>query len=283
MMAPLVSIRVTTGEGDIASPDGGRWIKAYQDDGSSQHYIAQLMAYYWLNHLEEQMMSRAGNFYARNKNITVNAFQRSVKNNAYWDSRQIVMGVARDGSTDAHEMALSAEVYVHEMGHANLQHATGRQLIADPSTTTCGSGTCFCLTDQGCVGAMNEGQADFHLLMIFPDKPALGETWQNNVSGLPSRNVVANKDVSVSQAFSSSDGQIHRMGAIYASILWNIYNNPQVQKLEFEKIFMKHLRLLSETSTFASGRDALLQIDSQDFGGKYSSIISGEFTRRGVQ
>lgn len=181
------------------------------------------MAYFWLTLQESEMMQRAGQFFSRGKNIAVYAYTDQVQDNAYWDggSEQIVMGFASgSGDQPAHEMAMSSEIYLHEMGHANLQYAVGGYQAIDPpaSMERCDR-NCYCTSVRGCIGAINEGQADFHFLMLFHDSTPLGETWANSMNGIGGRNVARNQNMTAQQAFNSSNG-VYTTGAFYAAVLW---------------------------------------------------------------
>lgn len=279
------SIRVLASTGGNATPQGGHWRTPYQTD--TGNVTAQLMAYFWLTLQESEMLQRAGQFFSRNKNVRVYAYSDQVPNNAYWDggNQMIVMGYVRSGSQPAHEMAMSSEIYLHEMGHANLQYAVGGyQAISPPSSLEYCTNNCFCRTAAGCIGGINEGQADFHFLMLFHDSPPMGETWANNPNGLSGRNVTRNLNMTAQQAFNNFNGEVHDMGAFYAAVLWTIYTTPGVNKVEFEKIFMEHLTMLTGSATFKTARDRLLDSDKLIFppNGKYQAIITNAFAQRGV-
>jgi hypothetical protein len=283
------SFRVTASSGATAPLENGKLMRAYADD-QGEHYIAQLMAYFWLNYQIVATEARAGTFYAKNRNIAVDSYAtqgEGTTGNAYWDggSRRIVLGFKPlSGTTVAHEMALSAEVFMHEMGHANLQYGAGGfdAIYPSSSTTRCSQSSCFCLSAQGCIGAINEGQADFHYLMHFRESPAIAETITNSTSGWADRNVANNANVSVTDRFEQTQGQVHSHGSIYASILWSIYSNSSVDKKEFEKLFINHLQSLTGSSRFQESREALLAEDQSLFNGKYASIIREAFNSRGV-
>lgn len=272
------SIVVGSSQAPDAAPNGSSWRFPYQGDASN-HFNAQLMAYFWLTYQEKQMMARSGIFYARNKGIPVDAFNTSVTNNAYWDTQNIVMGVASTGGGQ-HEMALSAEVYLHEMGHANMQYAVGRFLRDNNANGN------NCRTVNGCVGAINEGQADFHFAMLFYESTALGETFVNSTGGISqqgiSRDVRRLTNMKADEFFSRSGGEIHGTGSFYASVLWEIYNHPNMKKIDFEKIFLSHLQKMTESSRFPEGRDMLIAEDMALFGGKYKSIIEQVFQDKGI-
>lgn len=222
------------------SADGGA-----SSSGSTEKATAQLMAFHWIQHLGEELGRRTGFNWTENKLIGVDAWATdsryggAEKRNAFYQgyfsgsnstqagAHEIVMGYATGaGGANRHEMALSAEVYIHEMGHGNLFQAAGATIYQDTTNakyevlitkctgaagfantrrilddsqiqtirTSCGGAAgfeydtvnVFCKTNQGCIDAMNEGQADFHYLMIFPDSTALGETITNTMAGLTS-------------------------------------------------------------------------------------------------
>lgn len=282
------SIRVLASTGASASPQGGNWRFPYQSDTNNSN--AQLMAYFWLTLQETEMLQRTGQFFARNKSVRVYAYTDQVRNNAYWDggNQQIVMGYAAGSNGQpAHEMAMSSEIYLHEMGHANLQYAVGSlQGIRPPASMETCTNNCFCTGVRGCIGGINEGQADFHFLMLFHDSTPLGETWANNINGINGRNVTRNQNLTAQQAFSASSpgGEVHNMGAFYAAVLWAIYTAPGVNKVEFEKIFMEHLTMLTGSADFKFARDRLLDADKLIFppSGKYQTVITNSFAQRGV-
>lgn len=231
------------------SLNNGKKFQAYQNDGGAsstgtvEKATAQVMAYVWIQHLGEELGRRTGINWTENKLIGVDAWTTDSryggleKRNAFYQgyfsnsnpgqagAHEIVMGYATgsDGS-NRHEMALSAEVYLHEMGHGNLFQAAGGAIYQDSNNSkfeivitkctgatgiantrrivdntqiqsfraACGGDSgfeysvqnTFCKTNMGCIDAMNEGQADFHYLMIFPNATALGETITNTLEGL---------------------------------------------------------------------------------------------------
>ncbi len=272
------SFQIIASGGQTAAPVNGSWKFPYESD--SGRFNAQLMAYFWLNYQESEMIKRSGRFFAGKKGIQVDAYSTAVKDNAYWDGSRVVMGYASTGGSPAHEMALGSEVYLHELGHANLQFAVGGYSAISPNPSLQVGHNCT--SAAGCIGGINEGQADFHFLMVFLDSTPLGETWVNSANGLSGRDVKKNLGLTASQAFGSSNGEVHTMGALYAAALWAIYTNPAVTKLEFEKIFTQHLTMLTGSSRFSEAKDALIASDLALYSGKYKSVIANAFTQRGM-
>lgn len=276
------NIRVFASGAQPATPGNGTSFRLNYNQDRNRFYNAQLMSYFWLNVQQKEMTRRAGTFYASDKRIPVDAFNSGVENNAYWDTQKIVMGKATSGG-NSHEMALSSDVLLHEMGHANLQFAVGRFLR--DSHPGAQNGTCS--SALGCISAINEGQADFHFLMIFQDSTALGETFVNSTRGIGgvggiSRNVKANPKMTIQEHFSRSQGQIHTMGTLYATILYRIYTDSRVNKLDFEKIFMNSLQKLSESSRFPETKAALLSEDRIHFNSAYKAVIEEIYAEYGL-
>ncbi len=357
--------------------NNGQYRSPYNQDGdanSGAKATAQLMAYFWLNHMIEDFSNRVGAAYSNLQKITyVNAYadgasDSSLKNNAYFTYRysgnQIVsqfifMGYASKTncpSAICHEMALSAEVYLHEMGHADLYNAAGVQNVlsdggnqqylfqiskctmetsstsddskwlgykllttaqisqalqeCDPHPTDGATdfiytkNVSFCKTANGCIDAIAEGQADFHYLMMFPEKGQLAETIVNNVKGgLASYG--ASRDVTTSNAnkmtvqnyfdqasmpgdsvkgYVTTGGEVHGMGSAYASILWTIYQDSRVDTRKFEKAFFLHLAKLTQSSDFTSAWDAL-RASYLVAGGDNAGLIAIDqiFSQKGVK
>lgn len=239
----------------------------------SKHTVVQVHTYFWLSYMEKYLKERTGIFYASGKNIAVNAYDPNMPNNAKWTG-SIILGATVDSDKNViHELGLNAEMAIHEMGHANLAYSGGRA-----------SGNC--IDYKGCSGAINEGQADFHYMMIFGNSTALGETASNNLEGWSSfgisRDVRKLAAMTAQQAFDICHGEAHAMGSLYASILWEIYNDPAVERINFEKIFLQHLQKLTRSTTFVTAKDILLAEDLAFYSGKYQGIITAAFAKKGL-
>lgn len=259
------TVRIMAGSKGTTRVSQSEWKTAYQNDAQT-HYVTQISLYYWLNYLEENITQRTGTFYAANKNIPINSYH-NVADNAYWDGSKIVLGY----NSTLREVGLGGEVAIHEMGHANFEFAMGSPAI----TSTCN-------TAKGCTYAIHEGQSDFLAALIFPDKPAMGETFMNSVAGMPGRNVASLNSLTAQAAFTQFSGEPHGMGTVYSSALWMLYNHSQMNKKDFEAMFMAHLSKLTGASNFCSGRQALLAEDLAHYGEKYKSIINEVFTAKGL-
>jgi hypothetical protein len=327
------TVSVSASAGTTPVFENGRLRIAYAND-YGKSWLAQIMAYFWITYQETEMIRRTGVYFAKGKNIPVDAFatdeaKGAIPGNAYYSPtyNRVVMGYAEANNTIAHELALSAEVYLHEMGHANLEWAldnSGIDIYLDNNATylvytiektytlrkspndvldTDEVYMIFCKSADGCMWAINEGQADFHHLMIFSSRTALGETVENSLaggfnSGTALRDVSLTKEWTAQQFYTSSgrsfnsgtitvNGEVHGMGSAYASILWSIYTHPDMKRSHFEKIFMEHLKLMSSNSRFQDARDSLVAIaeamaDDQFEGAHYGPLITKIFVQKGV-
>jgi hypothetical protein len=245
-------------------------------DADPDHKTGQLMGYYWLNRQAETMANETGKFYAKDKNITVETYYANM-DNAYWDGESIILG---DGGPSDAEYALGAEVYMHEAGHANLTFA---------ATGTLGSSS-QCSSVKGCIGAINEGQADYHAAIIFPEGGApLGESQMNSVQGLVEcgllRGIAANKNTTAQQAYnacSGSKGEVHLMGRVYASVWWEVRRHSTSAAREVDQLFTEHLRSLQRSDTFQTALIKIKALDKALFQSKYSADFTEEFSRRGI-
>lgn len=263
------SVDVFSSAGSRAAPVNGKWNFAYRTD-TAQHAVAQVMAFYWLNEQIDYMKMNSGIFYAENKNIRVDAFSSAVNNNAYWDGANIVMG-----NFGAQELALSSEVYLHEMGHANLDFATNRQLVI---------GSSFCATKFGCIGAIHEGMADIHGAIMFPQDPTMAQTVTNTLAGWTSRDPRNFTERNLDYFFTtlSQGGEIHGMGTAYSTILWQIFKDPAMNPRDFETLFSMHLPRLTSSSDFRSAKSIWINLSETRFAGKYTTLIRNYFEKMGV-
>lgn len=263
------------------------------DPKDVNHKFSQVMAFYWINLQIQFMIMQTGQFHATNRNIKVASWIPET-DNAYYNyaNNAVLIG---DGS-NGNEYALGAEVYLHEMGHANFQFATNSRItqnVDNPKMKECSQNLC-CTTANGCNGAINEGQADYHVAIMFPTQTAFGETLQNSVNGISecrlSRAVDASKNLSSQDAFkacgSQGLGEIHLLGRIYASIWWEVRkavagSNITEQK-NIDKLFSQHLTLFAATDDFVDAFNHIRATDSTFFAGKYSESFKNEFIKRGI-
>lgn len=285
----------------------GTWFYPYEGSsgsGDSGKKVSQLMAYYWLNEFDRILKDQTGveltqgvTYYIDTYN---NADSSKARNNAFFspgtdddgsDAGIVVLGWADgaqvSGVSYRHDMAMSAEVYAHEVCHGFFEYsANGAHRppsgASDPNANSSGSG---CRNQSGCIRALNEGQADFCINILFPDKLALGETWVNNSSGLSSRSMTANDSKSASSLFASTGGAIHNYGALYASMWHHVWKQAKQagNEKDIETIYSKHLARLTYRDHFVTALAVIKNIASTNFSGKgYENLFQDEWDRRGL-
>jgi hypothetical protein len=284
---------------------------------SDTHSITALAtSYFWLNEMEARLKMTTGTFYASNRDIAIlqlSNIDGSITNvpsrmrgNAFWtfsyDSTSssyidyVVSGLFTDGNSFSNgryfEGTLNGEVVLHEMGHANFAYANGSldtNIFNDSNSGYCSATNhnLCCNSNIGCQRAINEGQADFHYLMMFPDYPTILEAESNSLLGsIANRNMnhIIDNNYGITTIGSL---EIHNLGAVFAATLYAIYINPNTNKRLFEKTFMELLKVVVASDTFADILDHLLSIDSVLSGnpsaaGLNSEIITTEFNNRGI-
>ena len=277
---------------ESVSTSSGLFKFEYPNDNS--HKMGQVMAFYWLNLQLQYMKEWTGNFFASNKKIDVISFVPEIEN-AFWDDEksEVVIGATLAGN----EFALSAEVYAHEMGHANVTYATNKKVVetvGEFKSAACSDGVC-CSDDSGCSWAINEGLADYHMGLLFPDSTEMLETIVNNPIGLRecnvTRSISLNRNLTSAQSYNACaapyKGEVHLMGRVYASIWWEVRKkadaaNPDKGAQEVDKLFTSHLPALEGRDDFITVYDKIIATDKALFSGKYSDFFTSEFNRRGI-
>lgn len=307
-------------------PVNGKWLFPYSQNGAAdaQHRVAQVMGYYYLEQQRQAMIQKVGNFWVSdgNERVLMFAFEGGTQNNAFAGplGGNLPLDVNGDGTAEnfqsiigmgfftnlspgagTSEAALSAEIYLHEMGHRNFGNAgtggSGNPPNTIEGTCTGGQGTC-CRSAAGCVGGIHEGQADFHLVFVFPDtvNASVGETTVNNLAGLPAcvvngqitrtRNMSANSAMTANEAFNNcggngqTNGEVHDMGTLYASLWFEIWRNaPQARRNQIERVFNEHLRQLQPNHNFRNGLEIARTIDAQMFNGANVALFNGQMGR----
>lgn len=303
----------------LSMSGNGQMKVAYTDEptfAGGKNVLAQMMTYFWLDHTQAELKrrTRAANsaFFsyanaasgisftdASTNPLTVYGYVRNVTtasaliyNNAYFvpepNDEVIAIGYAASSKTaPGHELGLNAEVSIHEFGHANFYYARNKQPITNGSSQ---SGTTdYCPDVMGCLDGLDEGQADFHSLMIFSDSPSIGDLFIPNqslrdVRKLQGKTVqdLYNQSAQTTSTGAVVKGEIHEVGNIYASLLWETYSDSRLDKRAFEATFLLHLQSLSSSSNFLTARAKLIAIDQQFFHGRNSAIIEQVFRRRGI-
>ena len=290
-------VRALTASGQLqsVSTESGQFKFSFR--GDALHRVGQVMAFYWLTLQEKYMSVVTGAFFAAKKGISVISYVPDLEN-AYWDSdlQEVVLG----SSTVGNEFALGAEVYLHEMGHANVAYATNYKInesVGSFSSISCGGGQAVCCANaNGCSWAINEGQADYHAGILFSASTTFLETFVNNTSGLSecglSRSLDANKNLTAQAAYNACNvnvrGEVHVTGRVYASVWWEVRklaekNSPEVGADEIDVLFTNHLVTLEARDTFVTALDKIQAVDQTLYKGKYSNSFKDEFSKRGIQ
>lgn len=283
----------------------------------TNHHLEQLSAWYYLNLQVKYMDRYAGGFYAKNKAMPVIAYTKYVTtteknvndnarfigatmNNSEEKTGVVLMGETKNGNT----LGLSSEIYLHEMGHANLYIAGNIDSLPsgvedkntycdNPKTSSKYDNKC-CLTTQGCSGAINEGQADYHAILMYPENPAIGESYLNSAQGIVecelTRNSSQHETLTAKDTFDACNsswlkGEVHIMGRIYAAIWY--FSRQSIHKhgldvFEFDQLFTEHLTRLHQGDDFKSAYEAIEEIDQSDFDGKFSPILKEQFEKHGI-
>jgi hypothetical protein len=250
--------------------------------------VGQVMSFYWANHAAKTALDNTGLFFASNKSIKI-VINDSISG---WAPRanQIHLSMARE----LQSQALDASVLLYHLAMANLDYATeGRvHVFSEPKHRICGSVGNFdcCLSSAGCSRAIASGQADYFVAMNFPDSPAFADGWTNNNSGKSICNSEAHRnlnqlmEMTFSEAYelcaeSEQQGSIYAMGAVYSSLWWSIRNQVE-DRSKIDQLYMMHLREITGDDDFASVRDKIIALDTEQFDGQFSELVLGEFRKR---
>jgi len=285
---------------------GGNFKFTYANDNNRR--VGQVLTFYWMMLQMKYMKQRLGNFFAEAKNIKVFSSDPDpvdAADNAYFDPSVNEVHLGRD-SVYGTDMGLGAEVTLHEMGHANAEHATngaigindGLSTKSCRRTPTSPANVC-CITRDGCSWAIGEGLADHHVAMLFFDVPALGETYMNRLDGLDTcgvpRNSLQNTNLTATQVYNSCgvninapalNGEVHGVGSLYASIWYELKRAARAQggadAVDIDRLFNEHLKVITGPDTFVTIYNKIRSIDTALFGGKFGARLQTEFQRRGI-
>lgn len=303
----------------------GKWIFPYNTNGVAdpRKTTAQVMGYYYLDLQRQMMRNKVGNFWVEQagEKVLMYAFLPTTTNNAFAGSLggSMRLDVNGDGIEEqfqsiigmgffsnlvpgggTSEAALSAEVYLHEMGHRNFANAgTGGNTPAPVTLErecVANSGEYCCTSQLGCTGGIHEGQADFHLVFLFPDtvNASVGETTTNTLAGLPAcilngnitrtRNMATNTTMTPAEAFNncgdnaSFDGEVHGMGTLYANLWFEIWK-AATNKNQIERVFNNHLRDMTPNDNFRTALQMAKGLDQSMFAGANAALYQRQLDR----
>ena len=271
--------------------------------------VEQVMAYYYLMYQKEWMELNAGQWHASGRDVFVSFddFESAYFQSLIHTGNRIEFLWNASPSTSILFNSLSSinvGLILHEAAHANFDYAhyyVGDRLdfVLTPSY--------YCEFMDGCAEAINEGQADFNVSMIFPgayysfesdikreiENPGMGRLFFDDLGNcFIRRHPRYNKEITVEEAFNcqlqgdNRKGEVHDMGTVYASIWWEIYNHPGTSKKDIATLFSEHLPLTSNDDTFKTVglkiAEKALELFDGPKGMYYACIISQEFSRRGL-
>lgn len=276
--------------------------------------VEQVMTYHWLMYQRDWMILNTKTWYASNKKIKVEVSD-GPKFCAYWSPKQNKIALCGISA------ALSAEITLHEAGHANFYHSSpnridsvneicaahvrcsDRKSLCELSKEELDDSSRCCSSQKGCFSALNEGQADFHAAILFSNNPQIGELVANKTEGVtgcfpnegPSRDPRRHKSSTADQIYNDcrsrfgGKGEIHVMGIIYNSIWWEIYNHTDTFKKDIVNLFTEHLPLITYGDNFETAGNKIINLAKQMFGSesgskglKYANVIRQEFVRVGI-
>ena len=293
------------------------YLAVFPNEATYRLSVEQVMAYYYLMYQKEWMELNTGRWYASGKNISVD-FSGDFTDEWSETDNKITLSM-REKLFSKVEISSSFHAFsvVHEAAHANFHYSnSSRTGSRDQTHRKCGHDGMCCTTSDGCLSAINEGQADFHGLMLFPNSPV--EVPRFPIEDFMSRQNLKQRGVDIQSPFFDNSGNchilrdpranrnlmpednfnyvqqrsqnnkdaVHDMGALYASIWWEIYNHEDTSKKDIATLFTEHLPLISNEDTFRTIAVKIIGKVYNLFGSAkrnhYACIISQEFARRGL-
>lgn len=254
-------------------------------------YLEQVAAYYWINEGRTRMSTLGVNHISGKelKIIADSSFNG-------WVPSKNEIHLARSHSNFS--AALDATVVLGLLTQAAAYHATLGTSDAAVSTkaVVCPDARKYpnpkgCCTDvTGCSPAIVSGAADYFAATFFSGSQLIGEGWKNDPAGLKvcglARNPAAHASLTAPTAYTKcasrgSSGNVYAMGLVYASIWWEA-RKKATDKNDFDKLFLKHLSLITATDDFTTMRTKVLTLDTNEFSGRHGSNLSAQFDQRGL-
>ena len=269
----------------------------YQGNDPDKH-LSQVSAYYWLMATNEYFESNGGSP-AQGQGLTVEAFDGSFNNGSFSPfDFSLRLGFFNNSFGNPHEVALMGEVVVHEFGHAVAAYASDLNMNRQSNSThrEC-AGTRCCNQAEGCTGAINEAQADFHSALMFQNSPGMLNVRSNDLIGsfgqmnLP-RNPAAVGAPDIDFLFErpgtfgfNANGHFYTLALAYTSAWWEAYLDAKAagQEKELEQLFIEHLSPINSVDTFRTALDKILTIDQNLFGSRHSARLRNAFSARGIE
>lgn len=246
----------------------------------ANHRLGQVSTYRALSKLKSQAtLSGRNGWFLGGKNIRVETYHTEGKaiDNAYFTAcsffsencADIVIGKTSNGNR---ELAFDGTVTVHEMGHANFTYANDGKNWFNINDIKCNAGNSLdknycCSTNRGCIGAIDEGQADFHSFLTHK-RGIVGPYFENSTVGFPERNAELNSSLTAATAFNNSvrntgyrTGEIHDLGGVYNAVWWSMKDD--LLDSVVEKLFFAHLKKLTSQDDFITAKEKIVLLDKQ--------------------
>lgn len=262
----------------------------YYDPNSS--YTEQVMAYYYTNLVRRWMISRQ---VFKGENAGTKIIVDSSFNG--WIASRNEIHLQRDGVR--FPAAFDASLIVSLYAQSEIWRASGgasHGSIAS-KTITCLDSNSYsapqlcCSSVNGCGPALVSGASDFLVAKFFESQGSVvGDGWKNDPAGQTlcglTRDATQLSSLTASMAYNrcanrGAGGMSQAMGLVYASIWWDI-RKQTTNAAAFEKFFLRHLELIRGDDDFATIKTKLLNLDSSDFQGAFTSLINSEFSKRGL-
>ncbi len=214
-----------------------------------------------------------------------------------WSSEDntIYLGLETEGGI-SHDSGLDGGVLLNLISEANIHYASkgaiNREL--EIKHRNCQNKKQMCCTDEkGCSRAMSIGLSMYFASHFFSLAPAVGESYNNSLTGVEdcgiSRDLNVSEDVLISEAFgvcgADDQGYVYPMATVYASIWWNVRDKLLREAPEetenFQRFYLEHLKDLTGTLNFIDAYHLIEDLDSRDFESQFSPYFKEEFIRRG--
>ncbi len=287
----------TTNFAAVQPTVNGDWKHPYRND--SNHFVAQLHGWYWVNWFRSYLIERTGTFFASadiaKKKLLIRPAATHVANNAYFDSRDYSMSLGwSEYNHDGHkaDLALDVATVLHELGHANHYIANPSSIDNDYLSYSCYQDQTYCCVDKyGCPAAIHEGVADFHAKIAFPDKDGtILNYFFNSPQGDQWRDLdrIEKNKITAHDLFARTNkGEIHDMGTVYASIWYGVWKKAKANCSEaaIEKLFVEHLAGIGGSDNFITAFSTIVAFAHQLFPEKAAQIIADfktEYARMGL-
>lgn len=253
--------------------------------------------FFWLNYAVNKGTEIFGSIYAINREIQVFVTDQltgwsSAANSLHFDVPDNRYPAAMDSSLIAHHFAFAN---LHYAGNGAVQNFHSHNKHKDCGTSSNRLIDSCCSTYKGCSLAIASGTADYFQARVLGADSATGSLRANELNGLNQCGISRDLDelapVSATDAYNActvrnASGYINVMGAVYASIWWELRNsisnaNPD-ETHPIDRLYQLHLPRITSDDDFVTVYSKIIQLDQEQYTGAHSSAIRTEFLRRGI-